>query len=207
MYQSKAHALPLFCTAWSFSSLGSVEPIKSFTNITDSLWVQDGGRGVMSSICRKIPGPERDMWLGYGWAEVLTTSPFLLQIIQNFSGTELRTYAMWKWEEARNSSFELVHEITLGTGMILARPWDNQRGEDGRTHKVVLCFSDVGMAYPAHHQKFQKLLNSWKKQATDWTGLLPEAFCSCKQMPWINLIFTLGREERWPWISTNGKMM
>ena len=131
--------------------------------------------------------------------------PLLLQIFQNFSGTELRTYALWKWDGASNSSFELVHEIALGTGIILARPWGNQREEDGGTHKVVLCFSDLRTAYPTHYQKFQKLLNSWKNQATGWTSLLPEAFCSCKQMPWITLAFTLGREEIGPWISTDGK--
>lgn len=42
--------------------------------------------------------------------------------------------------------------------------------------------------------------NGWKSQVTGWTGLLPKAFCSYKQM-----LFILGRGEVWPWISTNGK--
>lgn len=140
------------------------------------------------------------------WPEVLTTFPSSIKNFPEFSWDWIENICHVEWEEARNISFKLVHEIALRASMILATAWGNQRGEDVRTHKVVVCFSDLRAAYPTCYQTFQKLLNSWKNQETGTTGLFHEAFCSCKQMLWINLFFTLGKEEIWPWISTNGIM-
>lgn len=105
----------------------------------------------------------------------------------------------WKGEEARNSSFELVHGIASWVGIILSRPqgqrnrrrWWNKGGS-------VLQWPEESTSHLSSEVPRTVEGNLWKTQEAGWagwTGSCPETFCSFKKMPWVNFDFNFRKRR------------